>query len=548
MNKILTVGGIALLALASSYRMAAQSESTALDISAQQEARGSARYQALSGAMGAVGADFSSVHQNPAGIAYFRSGARLSTTLTYSRYNSSNDWLGTSSEAKGRGRLHFDQLSYLSGNTTDSGITITWGLGVQNNGRFRRLTDALTTNAKASLSDYAAATTNNLLPVPATGALSGSNAFDNQPWISVLGYEAGWMDGKTAPGGGPYYESAFFNTTTPRIEAASLLTDERGSMSNFDFAVAAEFSPVFSAGLNLSLTSLNYEYRSYYQENWGARTAQGDYYGLSLDNSIDISGMGARLGVGVLFQPTDGLRLGASIFTPTLMANLDMDFASRATGVSPSFPTKSFDVKSPVGGTSFGITTPWRFGLSGAYVFGKRALLSVDYEYQDYGGARLRESAYDDTFYLGGSTKPFKTDNEAISDDLGDVHTLRLGFECNISNRLVGRLGYRLTTKLSYTADLDTEEAKLGMMVPGASVHYRLPGAVQGFSAGLGIRLSKRWTLDLAYAFRQQKDRVGAFPFVRDETTMPTTPYVPNAYIHDTQRQHNFSATISARI
>ena len=55
MKKILVVGLALALSAGVTNQLYAQSESTALSLAQQHDARGSARYQALSGAMGAIG-------------------------------------------------------------------------------------------------------------------------------------------------------------------------------------------------------------------------------------------------------------------------------------------------------------------------------------------------------------------------------------------------------------------------------------------------------------------------------------------------------------
>lgn len=134
-------------------------------------------------------------------------------------------------------------------------------------------------------------------------------------------------------------------------------------------------------------------------------------------------------------------------------------------------------------------------------------------------------------------------ENDAIKSDLGATHTVRVGLEYNATNRLSLRAGARYTTEQSINSFL--KDAKREMLVPSANTVYRLPGAVESYSLGLGYRLSPKWTLDVAYVIAQQKDKVAAYPFIIDDLT--DTAFAPLQYISDTQRQHNLTATISYR-
>lgn len=554
---MLIVGAVATLALSAANIAEAQSQSTALLLSSQADARGSSRYQALSGAMGAVGVDFSSVHQNPAGISYFRSGTKVSATLNYGMNSSSNTWYGNKTDLSSQGRLYFDELSYQTNWSLGSGKNLTLAFGVQNNGRLNRRLDAFTGSVASglgsSVSSYVAAITNGLdgiKPIDLSVGASGSLAW-NRPWISPLGYSSKWIDAdiRNDERGNPYhhYSSQYGNNPL----GASLIYDERGGLSNYDIAVGLELSNSLSLGFLGTLSSMDYEAKTFYKEDFAERNDAGQAIGLSLDNSVRLSGFGARLGVGVLFRPIDGLRLGAGIYTPNLWS-YKMVSDARATGVDNSKGTNStgrYETGTPVSETSFRFTTPWRFTLSGAYVFDRTAILSLDYEYQNFGGARLLNSLEDD---YETSRNVYEGDNEAIKSDFGGQHTLRAGLEINATKRLALRGGFRYSTAPKYDADLNKEVPSLEQMVPSTQLHYRLLGAIQSYSVGIGYRLSPAWTLDLAYVYRHQTDKVAAYPSVRDVANRTIAEpkgekYLPLKMIEDKQVQSSLSATISYR-
>ena len=43
--------------------------------------------------------------------------------------------------------------------------------------------------------------------------------------------------------------------------------------------------------------------------------------------------------------------------------------------------------------SKYSLTTPWKLAFSGAYIFGKRGLISVDYSYKDYKATRFSASS-----------------------------------------------------------------------------------------------------------------------------------------------------------
>lgn len=550
MKKVLTFGAMAYLAL-SAYDIAkAQSQSTALLLSTQTDARGSARYQALSGAMGAVGVDFSSVHQNPAGISLFRSGMKVSATLNNTTRHSNNQWYGNKTNGESFNRFYIDELSYMTSWRLANGKNITLGFGLQSNGRFDRELDAFTGEPAgglgSSLTNYIAGLTTASDAVFTPGDLNAGaypHTVWKNPWGSVLGYTSRWIDADIVnrPDGSPsyHYNSAYGRNP----QRASLINKESGGVSNFDLALGFELSSSFSLGFMATFSTLSYDAMSYYHEGFGRNNVAGQPISLSLDNSMSLEGFGAKFGVGILLRPLDGLRLGASIYTPNF-ASYKMNSWARATGVdnSPTAGKGREDVETPNSYTNFGMHSPWRFGLSGAYVIGRTAIVSADYEYQDLGGARLRNSTEDNYEY---SRNIYEMENNAIKSDFGGQHTLRLGFELNATKRLALRAGMRYSSAPKYDYGLDGETASLELLVPSTLPHYRLPGSLESYSLGLGYRLSPSWTLDVAYVLRKQNDRVASYPFFRDNATKE--PFAPMKFIEDKQTQHSLSATISYR-
>lgn len=543
MKNILVMSATLAVALMATNKLYAQSETTALSLAEQHDARGSARYQALSGAMGAVGADFSAIHQNPAGLSYFRSGGRVSLSLAHSTYGGRDSWGGRSMTLEDRSRLHFDALSFVGNYTTSNGVNIAYGIGLQNNGRIQRTTNASRANPRASLANYAKAALNNNDPFVAPSSINAP--FEQLPWLQALTYDTPVA---------PYNEIAglYENGYGAMPENATLQWTERGAMSNLDFALAAELSPSFSIGGSLSFATLDYEYSSFYRENYQGQDRYAPYH-LQLSSRQSISGVGVRLGLGALFRIGESLRLGGGIYTPILYGNMKFDSFADLTAHSKYSTDNNkaqYRAYTPTdGGSEFGLTTPWRFTLSGAYVFGHRAILSADYEYQNYAGTRLRNASNDD--YYSSSDNVYSADNDALKDDLGGAHTLRLGLEYNLSSRLALRLGYKHVSSPEYTKDLTYDEPAVRILTAGASVHYRLPGAVNNYSLGLGYKLSPKWTLDVAYAYRSQDARVGAFPFIRDYLSTSAAEPQGTSYrvemIKEKQTQSNITATISYR-
>ncbi len=523
-----------------SLQMQAQSEMTAVKLANTEDNYGSARYQALSGAMGAVGVDFSSVARNPAGIALLKRNSRIDLTLGYQGDKGQSKWYDAISNTS-RNKLNFDQLSFnLRLNSGLTGWTI--GFAIRDGGSMRRTIDASATNITSgtSLADYAAARFNKLGDDPIGDPNNAQHTFDDFnaskdpfqsfPWISTLGVQSDWlmfapMETKQVMENGKLvnkvYPAQFMTNYNydnngvlekGRPSGAGLTMEEEYSITEADFALGFSLSNRLSLGFVITSKHLDYNLRSSYSEAFRPSKGGNGYDGLSLDNSEHINGVGASFGFGVIAQPLNGLRLGASVYTPTFY-KFDYDFGAGTTGHSPITPDgKTKSAFSPDdAATTFCLNTPWRFGLNMAYIIKHYGLISVDYEYSTFGSSKLYldTDGWDDE-------NPFDFDNEHLSKDFKGIHSLRIGTEMNLTKRLALRAGYRFATSPVENKELDKDFPQEEAFVAGTAVQYTLPKGRYGLSAGIGYRITPMWSVDLAYVYSQQKSSIYAFPAIGD--------------------------------
>ena len=516
--KILT--GLALMLCP--LTLAAQSETTALQLTHTYEPQGSARYAALSGAMGAIGSDPASIARNPAGISLFSGANRLSLTYGYDWSVNKGSWYGGGESKMENSAFRFKELYYQMGAKGGSNFSVV--LAARHAGRFDRSFSASASGIAAnyrrsegtssfdnSLADYAAAGVNNLQydqngQLIPDATLASRNAFSNgYPWLSIFGAQAGWI--KSPNGRGGLYSNNYLDGSgrIMRPSAAYLSLRETGAITDYDLAVALRATETLRFGASFTYTDMSYNLSSIYREDFEG----GDYLGLQ--NRVSISSGGFRVGLGLLYEPLDGLRVGASLYTPSFMyTNID---------ASPTVtPRKDDRNQTPLVGpataaTAFRLHTPWRLGASAAYIIGHRAILSADYECVFYGSMRLGETGRSDMWDTGSR---YDADNERIAAHYTGVHTLRLGAELMATQRLALRAGYRYSSSPVKSGVVSEGYAQGEVFVPGTQVHYTLPGALNSFSLGAGYRITPDLSLDLAFVSQQRTNQVFAFPFVRD--------------------------------
>ena len=122
----------------------------------------------------------------------------------------------------------------------------------------------------------------------------------------------------------------------------------------------------------------------------------------------------------------------------------------------------------------YNLQTPGKITASGAYIFGKSGLLSIDYSFKDYSNIEFRPT----------NDVVFASVNNTINNQLTTASTIRIGGEYRI-NQLSLRGGY-MYEESPYTNELTV-------------------GDTSGFSLGLGYNFGN-YSFDLSYA-RAEQDR-----------------------------------------
>ena len=194
MNKIKYIQVIAFALI--SFFAQAQNEIDALRFSRHQTI-GSARYMAMGGAFGALGADPSVLSQNPAGIALYRRN-EFAFTLGLNNMKSNSDFLGNTGELDSfKGRLN--SISVISNNkSTNSDFSrISFGMGFN---KLINFDEAYTFSGivnGTSLLDV-------LITQAAGNAPEDLGNYTNTALYSSPAYEA-WLISPTDSTGGAYY-------------------------------------------------------------------------------------------------------------------------------------------------------------------------------------------------------------------------------------------------------------------------------------------------------------------------------------------------------
>lgn len=203
-------------------------------------------------------------------------------------------------------------------------------------------------------------------------------------------------------------------------------SEERGGLDVFDVNLSANINDRVYVGATLGYYKLDYSrYSSYYEAD-----EHGEIY--TLENNYKVNGSGFDFKLGAIFRPFkySPFKVAAFVHTPVFYKLVDSSWASMIGPFGDGYETRHEDCYGDDLYVAYSLRTPWRFGASMSYTFGKYVALNAEYEYSDIS----------DIMFTDG-TDADKAQNEEISYNLKQQHTVRLGAEVSLG-KFALRAGY----------------------------------------------------------------------------------------------------------
>lgn len=400
--------------------------------------QGTARFQGMAGAFGALGGDLSALNINPAGSAVFNNSI-LSVSASYFKVNTESNYDGSFTQADNN-NTDINQVGgalVFKSNDTDSpwkkftlavnydmvdnydNYIVAGGLGTEGiDNYFLNFASGIPLQPlKLQLNESIGEA---YLDIGATNDLgfAGQQAF--------LGFQAGIIEPVNDQDENTEY---FANETYTNINQ-DYRQSTSGYNSKFVVNAATQFEDFLYLGASLNFHTIVYDRLSQYDEEFF--NADGELRTVAFDERLSTDGSGFSFSLGAIAKVNNILRLGGSYQSPTWYRLSD----AFAQGINSNYPFKDsgfyFGDLRDFNLFDYQIKTPSKLTGSIAAVFATNGLLSFDYSYQDMSNAELRPT----------SDLAFQDENEYMSDVLGTISSFRVGGEYRIK-RVSLRAGYR---------------------------------------------------------------------------------------------------------
>lgn len=352
----------------------------------QENYNGTARYNSMSGAFGALGGDISSIYQNPAGGAVF---AKTEISGTYSHSNLNTD------------ATYYGSTSY---NTNTSS-------------RFPQFGMVIVFDSPYNSSNW----------TKFTLGFNYSMINDFDGYYGIKGNNETFSR---------YTIHPFDDTQTPYDipEEQTFENQTYGLSEVYTISLASQYKKFFYIGSSLNFHNIEYTQETYLTED--TFDENGNILYADYSQFVTEQSNGVSLGIGIILKPFRNLRLGAAYQSPVWHPEvretsnaIDYDPYNTYEGHQEQgyLDIESNDIERQYKNTysyypetlayTYSLTTPEKWTASAAITLGQHGLISVDYHQKNYNLIRFKNS-YD-----------FDNEREEISSLLTTARGIRGGGE-----------------------------------------------------------------------------------------------------------------------
>jgi hypothetical protein len=372
------------------------------------EVGGTARSMGVGGALGALGADFSVISTNPAGMAWYRSSVFVISPTFYrssTEASLTNGVEGTFSE-ENRNNFNLNSFGLVAASSprNPDWAQFNFGIGFNRLANFHndffyegssigsimnRFRDQV--NGPDGISDF-----------------ESGLAFDNGALFDLEG------DG--------IFESDFDFAPDASIYRRQNV-ERRGAINELVFSFAGNYREKLMIGATLGVPFVSFREEKVYTEIDRGPGEDGNvpfFEELEYTEELNTNGAGVNLKLGMIYRANQSLRLGLAVHTPTAYSLQD-DFRTSLLYIyTDDGQIQGGTAESPDGLFEYRLRTPWRFIGSAGYIYKKLGFLSADIEYVDFTNNEFRYDGFDESEQLA---------NQGINERLTRALRLRLGGE-----------------------------------------------------------------------------------------------------------------------
>lgn len=411
---------------------------------------GTARSTAMAGAWGALGGDFYSASQNPAGLGYYRQSEFIFTPELYHN-NTTSTYFGETNTNNAY-NANINSIGYTNVSTNVAGVeSLVFSVGYN---KITNYSQNIYINGTNPDSRYAEIARDVLADYPDIDDPYFTNLF----WDAyIIDYDSISQDFFVDPGA---YDDFPVDQT--------FVINRTGNQNEWDFAMAINTNNKLYLGATFNVVSFKY-----------SETFTMDEYDYTFSDTRELQGKGFSGKLGVNYTPVNSVRLGFAWHTPRYNRVTERYNSSlEVDNIGTYEPETSIEY-------DFNTITPGKLVGSLALIPSKYLLISTDFEYIDYSKTQILN---------GEDGESFADENSYFANNIYAAINSKTGFELrNGPFRLRGGFGYigspykEISTE--YLKDLNDLKSTSSLL----------------YTAGVGFR-TENFFVDFAYVYQDYEE------------------------------------------
>lgn len=449
---------------------------------------GSARSQAIGGAMASLGGDISSIFINPAGLGNYRtSEVVFSPALVF--HNNSANYRGTTTSGK-RSGFDLGTSGVVMGYTDarNHKRSSAFGIGITQLANYNNTITYKGLNNYSSFSEQWAEELSNSGLTIDEALNNASFAYGTAPALYTYLVDTFRVNGNLMVKSLPEFlldnGSALMQEKTTRTS---------GGLYELALAFAENHNDKWQWGATVGIPIMSYSNTTTFTERDTSSATNNNFGYFTYTDQYSTHGAGLNLKGGVIYRPQEYLRFGLAIHTPSYLFSVkdkrttDLSTDTENYNSTASVSSKTFTNGVP-GESKYAVLTPWKVMLSGSYVFREvadvrkqKAFITADVEYVGQNSSGFHSANEDPT---ADETAYYKALNRVIRGEYKGNFNFRLGGELKF-NVIMFRMGGAYTSNPYKDPALKANRWQL--------------------SGGLGYR-DKGFFVDLTYVHSWLKD------------------------------------------
>ncbi|MDQ3843322.1 MAG: aromatic hydrocarbon degradation protein [Bacteroidota bacterium] len=397
---------------------------------------GTARQQAIGGAMGSLGGDLSALYSNPAGLGFYRTGDLVISPLVHFGRNKATYFNRLENENnKAKGSL--GTSGFVIGTGREGARSAAFGIGVNRSADFNSMILYRGQNNQSSYSQKF------LEEIRNSGNTNPNTVASNYPFGTSLAFNTYWIDTVRGSSGQVTGYKSLAPVATGLLQQNSF--EATGGITELALGGAINFNEKVLFGGSFGVPILRYARSGSFTEADATNNANNNFNYATFRDDLTTEGAGINVKAGFIFKPIEYVRLGLAFHSPTLYSLTDRYSASVETDTENygGVNKQTSEYVSGSGGEfKYQLVTPYRVIGSASYVLREiadvkkqKGFLTADIEYVNYKASSFQP---DEENGNDQSTKDYlKTLNRAIDNAYKSAVNVRVGGELKFTTVMV---------------------------------------------------------------------------------------------------------------